>query len=101
MEPVTYVVFIFFLTLSVFSCSVLETENVPRFGISRIRESVGDLGAVMQEENKTSTLIVLIFRILRSSTANTTIPCHSSNSLHYFSGLFIVFSAPSQSSYGV
>ena len=92
-------VFIFFLTLFVFSYSVLETENVPRFRISRIRESVGELGAVIQEENKTSTLIV--FRILRSSTANTTIPCHSSNSLHYFSGLFIVFSAPSQSSYSV
>ena len=100
-EPVTYVVFIFFLTLFVFSCSVLETENVPRFRISRIRECVGELGAVIQEENQTSTLIVLIFRKLRSSTANTTIPCHTSDSLHYFSGLFIVFSAPSQSSYSV
>ena len=66
MELVTYVVFIFFLTLFVFSRSVLETENVPRFRISRIRECVGELGAVIQEENKTSTLIVLIFRILRS-----------------------------------
>ena len=65
MKPVTYVVFIFFLTLFVFS-SVLETEDVPRFRILRIRECVGELGAVIQEENKTSTLIVLIFRILRS-----------------------------------
>ena len=75
-----------FLTLFVFS-SVLETEDVPRFRILRIQKCVGELGAVIQEENKTSTLIVLIFRILRSSTANTTIPCHTSNSLHYFSGL--------------
>ena len=91
MEPVAYVVLIFFLTLFVFS-SVLETEDVPRFRILRIRECVGELGAVIQEENKTSTLIVLIFKILRSSTANTTIAYHTSDSLHYFFRVILLYS---------
>ena len=42
-------VFIFFLTLFAFSCNVLETEDVPRFRMSRIQECVGELGAVSEK----------------------------------------------------
>ena len=58
----------FFLTLFVFSCNVLETEDVPRFRISPcgvVWCGVGELGAVFRE-GKISTSIVLVFGILSS-----------------------------------
>ena len=49
-------VFIFFLILFAFSCSVLQTEDVLRFRISP-KEGEGELGAVFRE-GKISRLIV-------------------------------------------
>ena len=105
MKSATWCLF-FFLILLVFSCSVLETEDVPRFRMSRIQECVGELGAVFRE-GKVSTLIVLIVRILSFSIANTAARCHTSKTriltpCNFFSRIFfIVIAAPSQSSYSV
>ena len=73
MEPATWCLFSFFHSLF----RLLETEDVLCFRISRLQECVGELGAVFRE-GKIGTLIVLIFRILRFSTANATARCHTS-----------------------
>ena len=72
-------------------CSLSENQRVLKtFPVFESR--VGELGAVFRE-GEISTLIVLIFRFLRFSTANTTARCHTSKtrvltSCNFFSRIF-------------